>query len=206
MISYLRVRNAQTRGLLSVSSIGVDYLVGGLKFVPGAVIGTPRKLIPLTGTGESVLDALTGTGSSVLVALSGTGESVLTALTGGPKLLKNRNFEIQRGTDVKQPFTVTLDQGRTLDGNETWEWQCKKNKTDTSALITKTSGAGTITVDGSTFQPTAVFVPADTPRNNFPASEEPTQYWHGLEMIKDTKLEAQLEGKMGVNTDVAQPP
>ena len=118
---------------------------------------------------------------------------------------KNRDFEIVRGTDVKQPCTpITLDQGRSLDDTEAWEAQFKKDKTDAAALLTLTKAGGGITTDAN-FEPTLVFVPADTPLVSFPASEEATSYWWGLEMTKGGKLEATHEGKMLVITDVAQP-
>ncbi len=111
----------------------------------------------------------------------------------------NRNFEIVRGTDVSQPWTVTLDQSRSLDGNETWSWTCRKNKGDgAGVLLTLTSAGGTITIDGGTKQPTLVFADSATTEALFPSTNTPEGYQHQLVMTKSSLVEAVAEGVMTV--------
>ena len=87
-----------------------------------------------------------------------------------------------RGDDLSIPCTVTLDDSRTLDGDETWAWQLKRD-VESPTLLSKTDSAG-ITVDGSTNQPTIVIANSDFTTLQFPPSVTDQIYLHELQMTK----------------------
>lgn len=105
-----------------------------------------------------------------------------------------------RGDDLQIPCTITLDQSRTLDGSEEWEWVVKKTVAG-SALVTKTSPSG-ILINGTTKQPTIVLAAGDFLVAKFPDTVPPQQHIHELEMTKDSKVETVLRGQFTVLADV----
>lgn len=109
-------------------------------------------------------------------------------------------FTIIRGDDFQQPFTVTLDQSRTLDGSETWKFTVRLNKTS-AVLLTLTSSGGGITTDAVTFQPTVVFTPADF--SGFTTYSDQT-YVYDLEMTKDGKFETYAIDDLTITGDVSR--
>ena len=113
----------------------------------------------------------------------------------------DQNLTHIRGDDLSIPVTVTLDQSRSLDGNETWKWVLKANA-ESHALVTKTSPTG-ITLDGSTHQPTIVLTPADFSSSQFPDSINDQVMLHELEMTKSCKVETILRGTFTLRTDIA---
>lgn len=116
---------------------------------------------------------------------------------------RNSDFTVVRGDDVQQPFSVSLDQSRTLDGTESWKLQIRRRKTATSSLVALTSPAQ-ITIDGSTNQPTAVFQDTTLTVALFPPSDADVKYWYDLEMVKDSLVETVSEGRITVISDVSR--
>jgi len=120
----------------------------------------------------------------------------------------NQDFTVVRGDDVRQPFAVTLDEGRTLDGTESWRFVVRRYKTDSDALVSLTnpeaSGIAIETVNTIVNCPVVVFTPSTLPISSFPATKRPRVYQYGLEMTKDGKVETIALGEMTVNTDVAR--
>lgn len=120
--------------------------------------------------------------------------------------MSSQDFSIVRGDDFLQPFTITLDQDRVLDGTETWTFSVRKDKDDASPKITLTKGGGQITIDAATKQPTVVFDSA-TPtltEGNFPSNNEDVPYWYDLQMVKDAKVETVAIGRMIVVSDITR--
>lgn len=115
-------------------------------------------------------------------------------------MLTDQDVVHVRGDDLQIPVTVTLDQGRVLDGSETWEWRLRKNAEDV-VLLTKTSPAG-ITKAGPTFQPVIILAAVDFVAAQFPDSIDPSHHIHELEMTKDGKVETVFQGQFTVLTDV----
>ena len=113
------------------------------------------------------------------------------------------DFEIIRGDDVQQPFTVTLDQSRVLDGTETWRLFMRSLRTD-SVTVLELVSPNQITIDATTYQPTAVFTPTDTPTSAFPVSKKNRKYDYDLEMTKDTLVETTNYGKVTVRGDTSR--
>ena len=114
----------------------------------------------------------------------------------------DQDFTVVRGDDVQQPFTVTLDQSRTLDGSETWNFTIRKEKAGTS-LATLTSTISTqISVGASTFQPTVIFGPSTLPVASFQPKEVDAEYWYDLQMTKDGLIETVAIGKITVISDI----
>jgi hypothetical protein len=116
---------------------------------------------------------------------------------------RDQDFTVVRGDDIQQPFTVTLDQGRALDGTESWRFQMRALKSDASTLVSLTNPVQ-ITINGSTYQPTVVFTSTTLSIANFPASDKDRKYWYDLEMLKDSKTETVAEGRVTVITDVSR--
>lgn len=84
MISYPRVRDPQTRGLLSIPSIGIDYLVAGLKLV---FVGDD---ISITGVTQDIsVEVLTG---DVGITIDGQVQEV--------------DVELPVGSVITGPFTI----------------------------------------------------------------------------------------------------
>lgn len=115
----------------------------------------------------------------------------------------DQDFTIVRGDDIAQPFTITLQTG-SLDGSESWRFSVRRNKTDTVPLIDLTDTTGGITKDVTTFQPTVVLTPSDTPVASFPISNDDVPYYYGLEMTKDGAITTVAVGKMRVISDVVR--
>lgn len=113
----------------------------------------------------------------------------------------DQNITHIRGDDLSISVTVTLDESRALDGNETWKWALKTNA-ESHALVTKTSPTG-ITIDGSSHQPTIVLAPADFPESNFPNSLNDKIYVHELEMTRGGKVETVSRGTFTLVSDIA---
>lgn len=109
-------------------------------------------------------------------------------------------FTVVRGDDYKQPFTITLDQARQLDGAETWKLTIRDGKGSSTALLVLTSPTG-IEVDGTTFEPTAVFRPNDF--STFTVGED-ADYDYDLEMTKTGKIETLAIDTITVRGDVSR--
>ena len=137
-------------------------------------------------------------------ALLGTGVSVLPALLGGSPMKLDQDFAVLTGEDVIQPFTVTLDAKRNLDGSETWRCQIRDKPSDAAFLVELTSAGGEIEVDGTTFYPRLVFTPALLSTSNFVPTDKPRDLPYDLEMTKDTKVETVAKGKVEVTTDITR--
>ena len=116
---------------------------------------------------------------------------------------RDQDFTVVRGDDIQQPFTVTLDQSRVLDGTESWIFQIRRHKTDASKLVELTSPTE-VTIDGSTFQPTVVFLASTLTIALFPASDVDVKYWYDLQMTKSAKVETVAEGRLTIITDVSR--
>lgn len=109
-------------------------------------------------------------------------------------------FTVVRGDDFIQPFLVTLDDSRTLDGSETWSAELRASATG-SALMSFSVGAGTIDVDPVTFQPSMVFL-----RNNYgniPIGKD-TNYFYSLRMSKGGKVETSALDVTTIRTDLSR--
>lgn len=134
-------------------------------------------------------------------ALAVSSVSIGTAIAVGPEAsytVGTKAFSITRGDDYQQPFTVTLDQSRTLNGSESWTFTVRETKSG-PALLTLTSPTG-ITVDGS-FQPTVVFTPSDF--SGFSTFED-TVYLFDLEMTKDGKYETLVVDELTIIGDISR--
>jgi hypothetical protein len=107
-----------------------------------------------------------------------------------------------RGDDLQIPVTVTLDEARTLDGDETWNWVLKREIGSPVSLSKGTTPGTGITVDGSSFQPTIVLTDTDFPTSSFPSSIVNQVYIHELQMTKSAKIETILRGKFTLKSDV----
>ena len=108
-----------------------------------------------------------------------------------------------RGDDLQIPVTVTLDASRTLDDSETWSWYLRRDATS-PRLIFKTDAGGTITTDGSTFQPTVVIADTDFPVTTFPPSTTDQKFVHELQMTKDGLKETVMRGTFTLRADVVR--
>lgn len=96
-----------------------------------------------------------------------------------------KNFSVVRGDHFKQPFTVSLESPRVLDGSESWSFSIRKTK-DTVLLLTLISPVQ-IEVDGS-FQPSVVFLPETVaPLQTEPGADE--DFIYDLQMKKGGKVE-----------------
>ncbi len=123
----------------------------------------------------------------------------------GPMVSNNeegKGFTVVRGDDFEQPFDPKLDQGRTLDGTETWRSTVRKTKAG-SVLATFNSPVG-IEVDPTTFKPSIVFDALSLPEANFPISDQDEQYWIDLEMSKGGEFETAYINKVTVVSDVSR--
>ena len=117
----------------------------------------------------------------------------------------NQNFEVVRGDDLRQPFTVSLDASRVLDGTETWRLTIRRHY-NTSQLAQLVSPAiNGIEITAGTFQPVAIFTPARLPVAVFNAyGNKSTKYYYDLEMTKDGLVETVADGQVTVWPDVSQ--
>lgn len=106
-----------------------------------------------------------------------------------------------RGDDLQIPVTVTLDQSRVLDGNETWKWVLKR-EVGSPVSVSKASPSTGITVDSDSFQPTIVLSGTDFPTSDFPSSVVNQVYIHELQMTKSAKIETILRGKFTLKSDI----
>lgn len=105
-----------------------------------------------------------------------------------------------RGDNLDVPVTVTLDQSRTLAGDETWKWVLRKD-VRADALVTKISTDATeIEVDASTKQPTIKLEPSDF--TSFRSSTTDQVFVHELQMTKDAKVETVMRGSFTLQTDI----
>lgn len=115
------------------------------------------------------------------------------------------SFTIVRGDDYKQPFTITLDQSRSLDGTESWTTTLRESKTSSALLVLSSPSSG-IEVEASghatrPFQPTLVFTPADY-ANLTPDRDQ--DYHYDLQMTKDGKFETPVVDIMTVRGDLTR--
>ena len=114
---------------------------------------------------------------------------------------ENQDIEYTRGDALDVEVTVTLDQGRTLDGGEDWLWVFRASEIG-PVLVTKSSPTG-VEIDGGTSQPTVHLLPEDFPVGTFPASRTPLVGVHELQMTKGTKPETTTRGAFKLISDVA---
>ena len=138
-----------------------------------------------------------------LPTLVGSSVTVLPTLEGGPLTIQNQRIEIWRGDDIAQPFLVTLDAGRVLDGTESWRFTVRELRSDPTALIDITE-ADHIEVEAGSQQPTVNFSEAITPVSTFPPSDRDLVYVWDLEMIKGGKKSTTNEGKLILKSDVGR--
>ena len=116
-------------------------------------------------------------------------------------------FTITRGDDFEQPFTITLDQSRSLTGTETWAFSVRDGKTGASVLIAKTSPVTSgIRIEASghatrAFSPTVIFTPACFA--NIPKGGD-KDYVYDLEMTKDGKFETYANDTLTIVGDVTR--
>jgi hypothetical protein len=196
----------------------VDYtLPAGGKAVPvvgsglsvyTALAGSGVSIVKLDGAGVSVATALAGSGTSVNSALTGTGTSTRELLSGTAKIEPGEVAAMQtdqdvthiRGDDLQIPVTVSLDESRTLAGDEDWKWELKRD-VDAPSLISKTS-AVQITIDGTTKQPTILLDADDFPVLTFPPAATDQVFIHELQMTKDSKVETIMRGTFTLRSDV----
>jgi len=116
---------------------------------------------------------------------------------------RDQDFTVVRGDDVLQPFTVTLDQSRVLDGTETWRFQIRTLKSDGTALVSLVSPTQ-ILITAVTYQPVVVFLPSTLTLALFPPNRRDRGFSYDLEMTKDSKVETVSEGIVTVITDVSR--
>ncbi len=113
-------------------------------------------------------------------------------------MLEDQDITHVRGDDLKIPFTITLDQSRTLNDAESWEWQLRLN-VETDALITLTKGSGIATVAN---QPEVTLLAADFPVGaTFPISSVDRVYFHELQMTKSGLVETVARGAFTLKSD-----
>ena len=113
-------------------------------------------------------------------------------------------FSVVRGDNVSQPFKITLDNSRTLDGDETWALTARTNPT-TPVLIELTTANGGITVgtvDGSANQPTAVF--NDARFSSITRGDDDLPLKYDLQMTKDGNIETMLIDVLTVQMDLTE--
>ncbi len=116
-------------------------------------------------------------------------------------------FTVNRGDDFEQPFTITLDQSRSLDGTESWAFSVRDGKTGTTVLMALTSPVTSgIRIEASghgtrPFQPTLIFTPAAF--NLITAGDDAT-YDYDLEMTKDGKFETYAIDTLTIVGDVTR--
>ena len=156
-----------------------------------APIFNHNNAVALAGSGGLVAAPTIAGGTLIRLGtpIPWTAVSVGTPILLGPGVsdLGDKQFEIVRGDDYKQPFTVTLDQSRTLNGSESWKFSVRRTKNDSDPVLIALSSpaANGIEIDGS-FQPTVVFTPAD-----FALIKKGSDldYVYDLEMTKAGKFE-----------------
>lgn len=109
-------------------------------------------------------------------------------------------IKVMRGDRTLIPVTKRFDDGRSLDGSETWTFAVRRYKTDATALLTLQSPVD-IEIDSLSYQPTIIIGAGTLDTTNFPPSEEPISYWFDLVMTKDGSPETK-QGRFIVVTDV----
>lgn len=139
-----------------------------------------------------------------LPPLLGRGVSILPPLLGGVPMRKNQDFKLYRGDDVLQPIVVTLDEGRNLDGSETWRAQIRDGRASAEAMAEFDSAEGTIDVDPVTHYPSLVVSPTTLPVSVFEPRDAPRKLPWDCEMTKDGKVETTSEGSVTIETDVTR--
>jgi len=187
----------------SASSLGCTFTVP----VPITAAGEATGTNPGTMTFTLPIPAFyarspTGTGRE-LPLLYGEGISILPDLQGATLTITDQVIELTRGDDVRQPFIITLDQARTLDGTETWKFQMRALKSDSQARMSLTSPTQ-INIDSEAFYPSVIFTPADMPVSEFPDLHRTKTYLWDLEMTKGGKVETVASGTSPVTTDVSR--
>ncbi len=146
---------------------------------------------------------ISGTGR-ILPTLLGSGVLILPPLVGGVPMKTNQDFAVTRGDHVTQPFFISLDGGRELDGAEIWRTHIRDGRAGSTALAEMSSPSAGIEVDPVTFQPKLVFLPATLPIEKFVPTPSPKPYRFDLEMLKDQKVETTAEGQVTITTDVTR--
>lgn len=106
-----------------------------------------------------------------------------------------------RGDDLDIPVTITLDQGRTLNGTESWKWVLRRTVEGTD-LLTKVQPTQITIGNSPGFNPTVHLLAADFLAAQFPDKIDPQHYIHELQMTKDSKVETVLRGQFTVLSDV----
>ena len=112
------------------------------------------------------------------------------------------SFSVVRGDNVKQPFKLTLDNSRSLAGDESWALTARVDPT-TAVLISLTTANGGITVGtvgGSANQPTAVFKDATFTAITRQAGDLELKY--DLQMTKDGNIETMVIDELTVQMDM----
>lgn len=124
------------------------------------------------------------------------------------------DFSVMRGEPFKKGIVVTLDQSRTLDGSEDWEFTARVDAT-TSPVIELSKSAGTIevtTVEGQANMPQLFFKESSFSGVTIAADDLVLNY--DLQMTKDGNKETVIprretdgtytKGKLTVVMDMTQ--
>jgi len=203
------------QGLIQADYVGSFYLANRpsltVEYTPAVTafsllgLGTSTHSLAATGLSVQAIQGaavsiyyIEGTATSVLSLI---GDSVSTITLEGGQMKTGQDITYVRGDDVIINVTVSLDESRTLDGSETWKWNLKRG-VDSHSSLAKTSAGGTITVDGTTKQPTIVIAASDFPTNTFPASVVDQLYTHELQMTKSSKVETVTRGRFTLQSDI----
>ena len=116
--------------------------------------------------------------------------------------MADKEFTVVRGDNFKQPFTVSLDQSRTLDGTESWRFSVRKTKSGPVLLSLASPITNGIEILG-TFQPQVVFLPSTLGTTEFPPGEDES-YVYDLEMTKGGQVETYAIDVLTVVGDVSR--
>lgn len=129
-------------------------------------------------------------------------KSIGDAIAVGPYInaMGDKAFSVVRGDHFKQPFTVTLDQSRTLDGTEDWRCSIRKDPTQ-DPVMTFAKSDGSIEIDGSN-NPILVFTPAKFA--NVPIETKDAVYLYDLEMNKGGKFETYAIDEVTIRMDLTR--
>ena len=150
---------------------------------------------PTLGGGGSVFR--TGTPTAITDVYS-----IGTEINVGPGInaMGTKAFSVVRGDHFIQPFAPTLDQSRTLNGEETWRATVRLDPTS-SPVMTFSTEDGTIDTDGS-FNPRLVFTPERFA--NVPVAARDVDYYYDLEMQKDGKFETYAIDNLTIRMDMSR--
>lgn len=130
-------------------------------------------------------------------------KSIGDAIAVGPYInaMGTKAFTVVRGDYFKQPFTPTLDQGRTLDGTERWRATVRLDPTE-DPVMEFDSNDGSIEIAAGTFLPSIVFKPSSFA--NVPVAARDVDYLYDLEMEKGGYPETYAIDTLTIRMDLSR--